>query len=581
MDYFEGQTLADYVAANGSLSQTEAVDLACLVAEGLVEAHGKGILHRDIKPANLLVRRAGDAWQAKVIDFGLALKDSAISAATHSTATRQETREGSSIAGTVDYAAPEQMGKLKGIAVSGRSDIYGFAKTMCYALFLTPQPTFQNWKEIDSRLADLLGRCLNESPLDRPKDFGEVLTALNAFRMSADSMYVGLKETKMVRMSRRLPVREFRAEPAGVVDLALKSDDPRVTMVTGRANGKVRISLRDAENYWETFELIVGGGTSAQAPPPVLAEAPRPRREPPPDRPSRRERPRRDESEPRPAPASGGGKGALIAVGVVLTLLIVLVVVCANFWGSLWPGRGKINNPFPNWPEVKPLPDPVAYKEEDLPKALAELRSTKDEDPPPRAIAAHNLTVTPVVKGKQAEIARALEKLVEDKDKRTRITALHALGVWGDKETGPKLSPIVTDEWDGDVRFAAMDALVELQDERALPAIVSRIGNGWDGKKAVPCVRRFGEKAEPHLRALLREKPATDVFKQHDQLENKQVALDLLKTLGTRATLPVLEELTHDSNANLRQGAEAAITAIEARHPKEEKKPSGGKDKGD
>jgi serine/threonine protein kinase len=60
-------------------------------------------------------------------------------------ASLDRTLAGSSIAGTIEYAAPEQMGKLKGVAVGPSSDVYGFGKTCCFALFGTAQPTFQHW----------------------------------------------------------------------------------------------------------------------------------------------------------------------------------------------------------------------------------------------------------------------------------------------------------------------------------------------------------------------------------------------------------------------------------------------------
>ena len=62
----------------GPLSLADLLAVARQVAEGLQAAHGKGILHRDVKPANLLVRREESGWQLKVIDFGLALRRSAV-----------------------------------------------------------------------------------------------------------------------------------------------------------------------------------------------------------------------------------------------------------------------------------------------------------------------------------------------------------------------------------------------------------------------------------------------------------------------------------------------------------------------
>src|SRR5260370_38978670 len=110
MDYFDGVTLADHVARNGPLTPESLVALARPVAEALQAAHGRGILHRDIKPANLLVRQEGPDCGGKVLDFGLALGLKAL----HSAATTNKlgrTVAGSSIAGTPDYAPPEQLGK--------------------------------------------------------------------------------------------------------------------------------------------------------------------------------------------------------------------------------------------------------------------------------------------------------------------------------------------------------------------------------------------------------------------------------------------------------------------------------------
>jgi tRNA A-37 threonylcarbamoyl transferase component Bud32 len=178
MDYFEGMTLADQVEKHGALTAEHLLGLARPVAEALKAAHARGILHRDVKPANLLVRQEGAGWRVKLIDFGLALKEAVLSTTAATPSVRARTVTGYSIGGTLDYAAPEQMGKLPGVTVGPSTDVYGFGKTCCYALFKTTQPLRKHWREIPEPLADLLEQCLQESPADRLPNFDAVLDGL-------------------------------------------------------------------------------------------------------------------------------------------------------------------------------------------------------------------------------------------------------------------------------------------------------------------------------------------------------------------------------------------------------------------
>jgi serine/threonine protein kinase len=78
----------------------------------------------------------------------------------------------------LDYAAPEQMGKLPGVSVGPTSDIYGFGKTCCFALFKTTQPLLKHWKSLPSEVAEMLEQCLDEEPKNRPQNFNAVLDQL-------------------------------------------------------------------------------------------------------------------------------------------------------------------------------------------------------------------------------------------------------------------------------------------------------------------------------------------------------------------------------------------------------------------
>jgi tetratricopeptide (TPR) repeat protein len=97
MGYYEGETLATKIR-RGPLPLKESLDIACQVARGLCEAHGRHIVHRDIKPSNIIITERG---VAKIVDFGLAR---VISSASTSQSMRTS--------GTAAYMSPEQtMGK--------------------------------------------------------------------------------------------------------------------------------------------------------------------------------------------------------------------------------------------------------------------------------------------------------------------------------------------------------------------------------------------------------------------------------------------------------------------------------------
>ena len=116
MEYVEGKTLYEDLAAGKVFDEDEALDIIIQVARALNHAHSCGLIHRDVKPKNIMINTAG---VAKLADMGLARETTDIEAA--------QTEAGKAY-GTPYYIAPEQIrGKID---IDGRADIYGLGATL-------------------------------------------------------------------------------------------------------------------------------------------------------------------------------------------------------------------------------------------------------------------------------------------------------------------------------------------------------------------------------------------------------------------------------------------------------------------
>ncbi len=146
MELLRGETLKRYLAQAGgkALSPEEVVAFAQQAAAALAAAHAKGIIHRDIKPANLFVIDAlRGKHQIKILDFGLAKKQSGVAAVDSRTydlpgsagsdetgeSTLELTSPGSAV-GTVSYMSPEQ---ARGAPLDARTDLFSLG-TVIYEM---------------------------------------------------------------------------------------------------------------------------------------------------------------------------------------------------------------------------------------------------------------------------------------------------------------------------------------------------------------------------------------------------------------------------------------------------------------
>lgn len=145
MEYIDGMTLNEFLATNPSTQQRQKVVLQLLDAMQYI--HSKQITHRDLKPSNILITRNG--LNVKIIDFGLADAD-------NYAIFKQP-------AGTVSYAAPEQM--VSGSTIDCRTDIYSFGLIL---------------REIfPKRYRAIARKCTQSTPSKRYANAADILRAIH------------------------------------------------------------------------------------------------------------------------------------------------------------------------------------------------------------------------------------------------------------------------------------------------------------------------------------------------------------------------------------------------------------------
>jgi len=184
MEFIPGVTLKEKLAS-GALPEGEVVRLGTQLAEGLEEAHQKGVVHCDLKPGNIKITPKG---QIKILDFGIAR---VLRAAGDTTTIHTET---SVVAGSLPYMAPEQ---LEGEALDGRTDIYALgavlyemcagqrpfrgelAQRLTHAiLHERPQPPRELNPQLSLELEGIILKALEKTPGSRFQSVGELRITL-------------------------------------------------------------------------------------------------------------------------------------------------------------------------------------------------------------------------------------------------------------------------------------------------------------------------------------------------------------------------------------------------------------------
>jgi DNA-binding NtrC family response regulator len=193
MELLVGLDLQEMVERFGPLPAERAVALLRQACLSLNEAHGRGLVHRDIKPANLFVTSLGGEHDfLKVLDFGM-VKSHKDAEATLLTAPGR-------IQGTPAFMAPEL---ALGHEFDGRTDLYSLgcsaywmltgkpvfegttsAQMLHHVQTRPPRPSVASGITIPQTLEDVVLRCLEKNPADRPASAEELRRLLGAVRFT-------------------------------------------------------------------------------------------------------------------------------------------------------------------------------------------------------------------------------------------------------------------------------------------------------------------------------------------------------------------------------------------------------------
>jgi len=179
MALLDGEPLNRIIEARGTIPAEEAVALVADVADGLGEAHRRGVIHRDVKPGNIVC----DGEVPTLVDFGIARSLDAT------------TLTSGLVVGTASYLAPEQ---AQGGDLGPPCDVYALGCVLYELLtgrppFTAPSPVavaMQHVQDEPRPPAELVAvpaavntvvlRCLAKDPTQRPADGTALATALRA-----------------------------------------------------------------------------------------------------------------------------------------------------------------------------------------------------------------------------------------------------------------------------------------------------------------------------------------------------------------------------------------------------------------
>ena len=223
MELLRGHELIEDIRRYAPMPADQALPYLEQICAALQAAHDSGVVHRDLKPENIFVLDRPELT-IKVLDFGLAKLLTDPDPDASQTATGQ-------IMGTPLTIAPEQAaGRPQ--EIGPQTDLYSLGVILHWMLAGTPPfmeettalllaqhisepapPLLQRCPYLPPEVAEVVDRCLNKAPSDRPPSAVAVSSRFAAALDSCEATAMGLDPLEKTPLAEPRPISPELAGP--------------------------------------------------------------------------------------------------------------------------------------------------------------------------------------------------------------------------------------------------------------------------------------------------------------------------------------------------------------------------------
>lgn len=238
MELLEGESLEQLMAREGIIPAGDTVLILEQTLSALAAAHEAGIVHRDLKPANIFIAREAGQMYVKLLDFGLA---------------RRQSQNVTRIAGTPDYISPEH---ARGRPAGPPADLYAFG-VLCFHM-LTGQLPFTGNSPME-----VMEKHVHQVPPVPHEEQPSIPRALSELILKLLSKEPGERpDATQVKADLRAATRQIRAAPTMMSLMAVEpvSDVPDDVVKREKElarSARVNDLKRQVNRRWPM--LLIGG----------------------------------------------------------------------------------------------------------------------------------------------------------------------------------------------------------------------------------------------------------------------------------------------------------------------------------